>query len=37
MNMNDLGLVIITSGTAVFLLACGISIIIMSIKSKGDK
>lgn len=35
--MNDLGIVIITSGITIFLVTCGIAILISSIKDKGDE
>jgi len=35
--MNDLGVMIIASGLAFFLVACGIAIVVGSIKQKGGK
>lgn len=37
MSGNDLGIIIMASGLAFFLVACGIAIVVASIKQKGDK
>ena len=35
--MNEIGVLIIAIGFALFMIACGIAIIIQTIKTKGDE